>query len=214
MYINQSPQRCRWFRHESHGRSLVVEFHHENDHSAWNNCRYVFSIDSILSHSQWLLNVCFVLSGRPFKMKSKRYLDVCYRSETDEYHHALEIIPESNSSILSTITFGLFGSNGARRQSNPSVASTSVSSSPNPSISQSSISPAQMTALSNSLLSISPLVSSSNYESSSESRILAKSKCVFGELLFVQDRSFLIIVKPETFTPRSAALSPDKQKGM
>lgn len=155
-------------------------------------------------------NNTMISIGRAFKMKSKRYLDVCNRCET----YLIESNPsnESSSSLLSTFTFGLFGSNSnatnTRRLSNPSIYSNS--SSPTPSMSQSSISQAQMQALTNSLISLSP---ADINDTNNQSKISIKPPSNYGELLFVQDRSFLIIVKPETHNSKSIAVTPDKLKG-
>jgi hypothetical protein len=141
-------------------------------------------------------------AGRPFKMKGKRYLEVCLRvrESSDPQDPSQASMQSSNQSndatIWSTLTFGYFGGQSRKSPASPSSTDSGVITSP----------PSGVTGASPLPLAVTPNGTAFNPS-------IGKSplKSVIGEILFIQDRSYLIIVKPEA---GSRSSNTSEKKGM
>lgn len=117
-------------------------------------------------------------------MKGKRYLDVCLRTresfdEEDSSQTSTQSPSQPNDgTIWSVLTFGYFGGQTRKSPILP-PSDTGVVTSPPSGVAASHI----------------PLAVTPNGTAFTPSKSPLKS--VIGEILFVQDRSYLIIIKPE-----------------
>lgn len=126
------------------------------------------------------------LVGQYFSMKGKKYLDA-YLIPNKVAVHSDPSTPSStssSSSLLSSLSFGYLG----KKSPTPTPTLTST-----PTSAQTSPNPAGKSPLSTA--STSPYTPTTSQVGINGSGKIGKSRC--GEVLFVQDRHVMLVVKPE-----------------